>query len=434
VKKKRAAKASAPGADVVNRVVLANQGRAATLLERKYKGMAADAFAFYRGSAHLFYDDLNPRELPASPVTWCAADLHLENFGTFKGDNGLTYFDVNDFDEACLLPITWDLARFAASLWVAGPSLKLDGAQRREAIGWVLEKYREQLLEGRAMWVERATAEGAVRKLLKRLRQRTAATLMKGRVEGEGARLRLIARGKRALPLSPGERRKALAILQACDSGLYAREDFRWQDAAWRIAGLGSLGVERYVVLGTRSGADRSQRGGARDVDAGGPELIDIKEARPSVAARRSPAKQPRWPSEAARVIGVQRRCQAAAPALLSAVSAYGKSYVVRQLQPTEDRLDLAQFIRRPQALQLALGTMASVVAWDHLRSAARQGAALPDDLMKFAAVRTWIPAVTRYAEHYGRRVKGYQEAFREAWDAGAVPIATKRPAWPLVR
>lgn len=394
--------------DIVRRIARANAGRAATPLQRKYAGMAADVFAFYRGTAHLFYDDLNPRELPASPVAWCAADLHLENFGTFKGDNGLTYFDVNDFDEACLLPITWDLARFAASVWVAGRSMDLDVPQRREAIGWFLEKYREQLLAGRAMWIERATAEGPVRKLLKRLRQRTAASLMKGRVEGEGTRLRLIATGKRALPLCAAERRKAIRILQSCDSGLYTREHFRWRDAAWRIAGLASLGLERYVVLGMRSGATE-------------PDLIDIKEARPSVAAGRSPAKQPRWPSEAARVMGVQRRCQAAAPAFLSAVSAEGKSFVVRQLQPTEDRLDLTQLGRRPEALQVVLGTMANVVAWNHLRSAARQGAALPDDLMRFAGIRSWIPGVARYAEQYGRRVKEYHEVFCRARDAGAL-------------
>ncbi len=412
----------ATATDLIQRIALANQGRATEPLRRKYATMAESVFAFYRGTAHLFYEDLQPRQLPSGPMAWCAADLHLENFGTFKGDNGLTYFDVNDFDEACLLPITWDLARFSCSVWVAGRSLNLDRSQRREAITGFLESYRQALHDGRAMWIERATADGPVRKLLKRLRTRTEAMLLDSRVRRDGERLRLIAKGKRALPLSALERRRALQILRSCDSGVYARRSFEWLDAAWRIAGLASLGVDRYVVLGRRT-----TRSDARAARPGPYELVDIKEARPSVAAVRSPVTQPRWPSEAARVITIQRRCQAAAPALLSAVALFEKSFVVRQLQPSEDRLDLAQLARRPQALHGALQTMASVVAWNHLRAAGRQGAAVPDELIGFAQHKTWIPPLARYAEQYGRRVKEDHERFQKAWEAGNVPIEATR-------
>ena len=63
--------------------------------------MCEDAFAFLRSTCHLFYEDW-PADTPLNeaPLAWICGHLHLENFGTFKGDNRLAYFDINDFDEA----------------------------------------------------------------------------------------------------------------------------------------------------------------------------------------------------------------------------------------------------------------------------------------------------------------------------------------------
>ena len=97
-----------------------NQGREPERLAMKYKAMNKDALAFLRGSCHLFYEDW-PKDSPldATPAAWICGDLHLENFGSYKGDNRLVYFDINDFDESALAPATWDLARFLTSVWVA---------------------------------------------------------------------------------------------------------------------------------------------------------------------------------------------------------------------------------------------------------------------------------------------------------------------------
>ena len=88
--------------DVVKRITTFDQGREPERLAIKYALMRKDAFVFMRGTCHLFYEDLDPAALPASPLVWCCGDLHLENLGTYKGDNRLVYFDLNDFDEACL--------------------------------------------------------------------------------------------------------------------------------------------------------------------------------------------------------------------------------------------------------------------------------------------------------------------------------------------
>ncbi|NJK53097.1 MAG: DUF2252 family protein, partial [Leptolyngbyaceae cyanobacterium SU_3_3] len=72
-----------------------------------------NAFVFLRGSCHLFYEDLpTDSRLDAAPHTWICGDLHLQNFGSYKGDDRLVYFDINDFDEAALAPCTWDWPAF----------------------------------------------------------------------------------------------------------------------------------------------------------------------------------------------------------------------------------------------------------------------------------------------------------------------------------
>jgi len=86
----------------------------------KFRKMAADPFAFYRGSACLFYADMDrTRDGFADERTsrvWIHGDLHAENFGTYMNSEGVLVFDVNDFDEAYLGHFTWDVKRFVASL------------------------------------------------------------------------------------------------------------------------------------------------------------------------------------------------------------------------------------------------------------------------------------------------------------------------------
>lgn len=92
----------------------------------KFRKMASSAFAFYRGTACLFYADLE-RERHGGPYlddrtgrVWIHGDLHAENFGTYMDSTGRLIFNVNDFDEAYVGPFTWDLKRFAASVALIG--------------------------------------------------------------------------------------------------------------------------------------------------------------------------------------------------------------------------------------------------------------------------------------------------------------------------
>ena len=84
------------------------------------------------------------------------------------------YFDINDFDEAARAPAAWDGARILASLWTARQGFKLD-KQQAEALSQIyLNAYSAELCLGKARWLERATAQGMIRDLLKGLKTRSA--------------------------------------------------------------------------------------------------------------------------------------------------------------------------------------------------------------------------------------------------------------------
>src|ERR1700722_8729759 len=101
-----------------------NQGRIPSLLKLKYKDMREDKYRFLRAIPHLFYEDTMAHSfLHDSPNVWLCGDLHLENLGSYKGDNRVAYFDINDFDECLLGPCFFDIYRMLTSIFVASANL-----------------------------------------------------------------------------------------------------------------------------------------------------------------------------------------------------------------------------------------------------------------------------------------------------------------------
>ena len=188
--------------DCLQRITTSHYGRDPERLRRKYAAMREDAFAFLRGTCHLFYEDwphLSP--LNDAPRTWICGDLHLENFGSYKGDNRLTYFDLSDFDESVLAPCTWDVARFLTSVLVGAHTLQIESRLALALCTVFLQAYATALADGKARWVERATARGMVKDLLQGLRKRRRADFLDSRTKRQGRKRRLRLDGKRALPV-----------------------------------------------------------------------------------------------------------------------------------------------------------------------------------------------------------------------------------------
>ena len=372
-----------------------NAGRDPERLTRKLDAIAADPFSFFRGTNNLYAASLaDAALLHDAPRTLVCGDLHLENFGSFKGDNGLVYFDMNDFDEALAAPFTVDLVRVLSSLQVASFSWKLADEDAHNLCRRFLDTYAAALVDGKPRWVERATATGIVRNLLRGLRKRNRAAYLADRTERNGNRVTLRIDGRRTLRASKEEARRARRILEAYGQQGNGQR-FIAIDVARRIAGTGSLGLERYSVLARPENDPSTLR------------LIDIKLSIPSVwddvlgdACSVAP-----WRSEAGRVVDIQRLSQAISPALLRGV-VYGakgekpKSYVVKSLQPTADRVALGSGKNVVANLDDALQTMARVAAWCHLRGCGRHGTDLVEKVQDYAAGTAWRKSALKLAAH----------------------------------
>ena len=118
-------------------------------VRRKYRKMAADPFAFYRGTAPMFYADMADREDAwadeRTARVWIQGDLHAENFGTYMDGEGHLVFDVNDFDEAYLGHFTWDLQRLVASVALIGWTKALSDEDITRLVQVYLRAYLDQV-------------------------------------------------------------------------------------------------------------------------------------------------------------------------------------------------------------------------------------------------------------------------------------------------
>jgi uncharacterized protein (DUF2252 family) len=236
--------------------------------------------------------------------------------------------------------------------------------------------------------------------------ERKRGEFLNRRTRVSGKRRHIIIDGKHALAASEAQQARVTKALRH-----HARQQdnpdwFEVLDIAQRIAGTGSLGVDRYVILVRGKGT----------VD--GNYLLDLKQAKPSALQTRLRLPQPSWRNDAERIVAIQRRMQAVSPAHLSALRIASHCYVLKELQPREDRLDLSQ-LKGEAAFEQALANMAQVSAWALLRSGGREGSAYADQWIRFASKRKWRKSILQYADDYSSRVRKDWKVFAKA----ALPV-----------
>ncbi|HZR02641.1 MAG TPA: DUF2252 family protein [Burkholderiales bacterium] len=399
--------------NIIDRLLAFDAQREPERLALKYQAMRADPFAFLRGTCRLFYSGLpKGKLLTQAPHIWLCGDLHLENFGSYKGDNGLVYFDVNDFDDAVLGPVSWDVLRFVTSLLTACEARQIARPRALTLSHAVLNVYTNTLIDGKARWLERETANGAFKALLDQARARKRAHWLDSRtvLNGERRKLRLDAR--RAIAASAAQRAKVRTLLAQFAEKQSQPRFYRVIDVARRITGMGSLGVERYVILVEGKGSPDENH------------LLDLKQAVTPAAASLVKWKQPKWKAEAARVVSAQRRILAVEKAHLHELKSGEYSYVLADLQPSEDRLSLKALTDHDNQLEATVATLARVVAWGHLRGSGHEGAASAQELADFWSKAGRRRKLLQMASECAAEVRVQWEAYCEEFDRRSKPAA----------
>lgn len=395
---------------IAERIKDFNSNRLPPYTALKYQSMAENPFRFFRGTCHLFYEDLSHNDaLPANPLSWICGDLHLENFGSYKGENRLVYFDLNDFDESILAPASWEIARMLTSIFTGFDALSIKKKDATQTAQLFLRVYSETLTKGKAKYLEHETANGIVRIFLEKIAERRQKDLVRQRtIEGKNGNLQFRIDHVRLFPLERPLRKQLMVHLgQLLHQYPLLKGRFQVIDAAFRVAGTGSLGVRRYVFL-LRNIKDPKKH-----------LLIDMKQAAPSSLQPWLTTPQPAWTTEADRVVAIQHRMQNTNPALLSVTQFDGDPYVIKEMQPTADKIDFLVIRDRYKDLACVVEDMAFLTASAMLRSSGRQGAALPDELIAFGTDNQWQQRVIDYSTTYAAQVRKDYNAYFKDYKAG---------------
>jgi len=118
-------------------------------LQLKHEKMAGSLFVFLRGTFYRWVPlwlEVCP-DLAKAPRVLAVGDLHVENFGTWRDNEGRLVWGVNDVDEAAQMPYAVDLIRLVTSAILAKREngLAIDDSAAATA---VLEGYAESLEAG----------------------------------------------------------------------------------------------------------------------------------------------------------------------------------------------------------------------------------------------------------------------------------------------
>jgi uncharacterized protein (DUF2252 family) len=404
----------------------------------KYRKMALDPHAFYRGSACLFYNDVT-RESDdwsrhGAERIWIHGDLHVENFGTYLNSDGRLIFDVNDFDEAYLGPFVWDLQRFAASLALVGWQKALPEDAVRKLIGRYLRSYLSQVdhyagtEEDDDFALNLENAEGPVLVALERARAlRRADLLDEVTVLTKGTRT--FVEDGTARRLDRDERTRVVAAFRAYldtipPSKRFDRELFyELRDVVGKSGfGIGSAGLPAYNILVE----GYSQ---ALDNDV----VLSMKQANvPAVSRFVDTAEVDAYfEHEGHRTVVSQRALQVHTDPLLGYTDVDGTGYVVSEVSPYE--VDLAWGdINEPDEMRAVVDLLGRATAKIHCASDEDSDQDLVDIQVEAAVVaslegrrREFGDWLSQWGIDYAARVRQDHALFVDAFREGRMGMAS---------
>jgi hypothetical protein len=200
-------------------------------LSEKHCKMRYDPFQFLRGTYYRWAETilLVCPDLAHTPTTLAVGDIHLENFGTWRDEDGRVIWGVNDFDEAAEMPYVLDLVRLATSAALARSE---DALALEDFCAAILDGYGRGLREPRPFVLDEKH---------RWLRSRFVATKKSRAAFWE--KIDALKDDRKG----PSERWRT-ALRRAMPDPAIALTFRR------RVAGTGSLGRPRWIAIGTWRG------------------------------------------------------------------------------------------------------------------------------------------------------------------------------------
>ncbi|GAA4867008.1 DUF2252 domain-containing protein [Saccharopolyspora cebuensis] len=403
----------------------------------KFRKMAASPWAFYRGSACLFYADVARLEDPwaddRTRRVWIQGDLHAENFGTYMNGEGVLVFDVNDFDEAYLGHFTWDLQRFAASVALLGWRKALPDTDIEDLVRTAARAYLDQVGEfvrgerDSAFSLRLNTTDGAIHEVLQRARLRSRGSMLDGMTETEGYS-RKFREGPEVRRLEAPEYQRVLAAFRRYLTTI--PQDKKMREVAYEVKdlvgrsgfGIGSAGLPAYSVL-----IEGENEALENDI------VVSMKQGNVAAPSRVVPDGNIRthFRHHGQRTVLSQRALQAHADPMLGYTEIDGVGYVVDEVSPYES--DLAwEELTEPAEIAPVLDYLGRAIAKIHCVSDSDSDQAL----VPFQTEEAIAAVVDGYGEEFTRWlcdfaldyadvVRDDHRLFVDAFRSGEIPGVT---------
>jgi len=418
--------------DPVAIVSAGDAGRLPWLVPIRYGRMAADPFAFFRGSADLMAHDCAALPRSGLDVQLCG-DAHLLNFGVFGSPERALVFDLNDFDETLPGPFEWDVRRLAASMVLAARSRGLKPRRQRQVARLAAQRYRTAMAEfaeqtALESWHAQIEVDARIPAIAdedwRRYAQRVADRARGNDHHQAVARFTEVVDGRRRIVAEPPlivPLRDLVELLPDDDvEGLIrsvfltyrdsVRDDVRvlldrytYVDSAVKVVGVGSVGTRCVIVL--LQGADESDL-----------LFLQVKEATASALEPHLGRSAYAHPGQ--RVVAGQRLMQSASDAFLGwADGPLGRHYYWRQLR---DWKGSAEIDRMDAKL---LGLYGMLCGWTLAKAHARSG-----DRVAIAGYlgssEHFEDALEEYAVAYADRAEADHAVLVEAIRGGRIAAA----------
>ncbi len=394
----------------------------------KFRKMAETAFAFYRGSASLFYADVSQDEDPflneKTSRVWIQGDMHAENFGTYMNGKGVLIFDVNDFDEAYVAPFNWDVKRFCASLALIGYQKALSDVEINQMVAAGARAYAQQVARFAAgendknFALQLDNTEGALKQVLFNARLKTRVGLLDFEtdiVDGD----RRFKNNKFISPVDAVMRKKVEAALEEYYLTIPNRKrrskmTYEIKDIALRRGlGIGSAGLKIHCIL-----LEGETQALENDL------ILSMKTALPSAASKyvNDPEAAQYFVNEGHRTAVSQRALQANADPFLGYSTLEGNAMFVTEISPYKSDLEWDDINDMDDILAVVEG-LGKCIAKIHCCSDDDSDQTLVDYSIDEAINQVldgreaeYVAYMTKFGEQYAARVREDYRIFVDAF------------------
>jgi uncharacterized protein (DUF2252 family) len=194
--------------------------------------------------------------------------------------------------------------------------------------------------------------------------------------------------------------------VEAYGRSIQVEDAYQVIDVTGRIAGIGSLGLPRYIVLIAGGGHPNQNR------------LLDLKEERASSVLCCSEVHRVDFASnEASRVVESQRRMQAFPSACLTAIEINGHWFRMREVIPDENRSGLDRLAKKPEKLRSAVEIAGQLTAWAHLRGNRGQKGDLSAKIGQWASgpgLESTLSSAIRFANQIELDYEEFRDGFKK--------------------